>query len=74
MFTLAVKVPVGCNVVDARWVFKRKADKTRKTVKTKARLVAKGFKEEYVVDYFEIFSATANAASQRLLVALACKN
>ena len=21
-FTLAVKVPVGCNVIDARWVFK----------------------------------------------------
>ena len=27
-FTLAVKVPVGSNVIDARWVFKWKADET----------------------------------------------
>ena len=29
-FTLPVKIPVGCNVIDARWVFKWKADKTGK--------------------------------------------
>ena len=73
-FTLAVKVPVGCNVINARWVFKWKADKTGKIVKAKARLVAKGFKQKkYGVDYLETFSPTANAASQRLLVALASK-
>ena len=72
-FTLAVKVPVGCNVLDARWVFKWKADETRKIVKAKARLVAKGFKQKYGVDYLETFSLAAIAASQRLLVALACK-
>ena len=38
---LAVKVPIGGNVIDARWVFKWKADKTGKIVKAKARLVAK---------------------------------
>ena len=43
-FTLAVKIPVGCNVIDARLVFKWKADETGKIVKAKARLVAKGFK------------------------------
>ena len=43
---LAVKIPVGCNVIDARWVFKWKADKTGKIVKAKARLVAKGFKQK----------------------------
>ena len=72
-FTLAVKIPVGCNVIDARWVFKWKADETGKIVKAKARLVAKGFKQKYGVDYLETFSPTANAASMRLLVALACK-
>ena len=71
-FTLAVKVPVGCNVIDARWIFKRKADETGKIVKAKARLVAKGFKQKYGVNHLEIFAPTANAASQRLLVALAC--
>ena len=72
-FTLAVKVPIGCNVIDAKWVFKWKADETRKIVKAKAGLVAKGFKQKHGVDYLETFSPTANAASQRLLVALACK-
>ena len=72
-FTLAVKVPIGCNVIDARWVFKWKADETGKIVKAKARLVAKGFKQKYGVDYLETFSPTANAASHRLVVALACK-
>ena len=71
-FTLAVKVPAGCNVIDARWVFKWKADETGK-IGAKSRLVAKGFKLKYGVDYLETFSPAANAASQRLLVALACK-
>ena len=48
-FTLAVKIPVGCNVIDARWGFKWKADKTGKIVKAKARLVAKGCKQKYGV-------------------------
>ena len=72
-FTLAVKVPVGCNVIDARWFLKWKVDETGKIVKVKARLVAKGFKQKYGVDYLETFSPTANAAPQRLLIALACK-
>ncbi|CAB1096430.1 unnamed protein product [Ectocarpus sp. CCAP 1310/34] len=70
MFALAVKAPIGCNVTNARWVYKWRADKTGKIVKAKARLVAKGFKQKYGVDYLETFSPTANAAS---LVALACK-
>ncbi|CAB1106212.1 unnamed protein product [Ectocarpus sp. CCAP 1310/34] len=45
----------------------------RKIVKAKGRLVAKGFKQKHGVDYLETFSPTANAASIRLLVALACK-
>ena len=28
--TLAVKIPVGCNVIDAGWVFKWKVDETGK--------------------------------------------
>ena len=60
-------------MIDARWVFKWKADETGKIVKAKARLAAKGSKQNYVVDYLETFSPTANAASQRLLTVLACK-
>ena len=65
-FTLAVKTPVGCNVIDAIWVFKWKADETGKIVKAKARFVAEGFKQKYGVDYLETFSPTANSASTRL--------
>ena len=72
-FALAAKTPEGCNVIDARWVYKWKADETGKIVKAKARLVAKGFKQKHGVDYLETFSPTANAASIRLIVALACK-
>ena len=72
-FRLAVNIPIGCNVIDARWVFKWKADETGKIVEAKARLVAKGFRQKYVVDYLETFSPTANPTSIRLLVALACK-
>ena len=60
-------------MIDAIWVFKWKADDTGQIVKAKARPVAKGFKQKYGVDYLETFSPTANSASQRLLVALACK-
>ena len=60
-------------MIDARWVFKWKAGETGKIVNVKARLVAKGFKQQYGVGYLETFSPTANATSQRLLVALACK-
>ena len=72
-FTLAVKIPVGCNVIDVRWVFNWNADETGKIVNAKARLVAKGFKQKYGVDNLETFSTTATAASRRLLGALACK-
>ena len=61
-------------MIDARWVFKWKADETGEIVKAKARLVAKGFKQKYGVDYLGTFSPTANATSQRLLVTLACKH
>ena len=60
-------------MIDARWVFKWKADETGKIMKAKAGLVAKGFRQKYGVDYLENFSPTANAASMPLLVALACK-
>ncbi|CAB1107753.1 unnamed protein product [Ectocarpus sp. CCAP 1310/34] len=72
-FALAVKAPIGYNVIDARWVYKWKADETGKIVKAKVRLGAKGFKQKHGVDYRETFSPTAIAASIRLLVALACK-
>ena len=72
-FELAAKTPTDCHVIDARWVYKWKADETGKIVKAKVRLVAKGFKQKHGVDYLETFSPTANAASIRLIVALACK-
>ena len=40
-------------------------------LKAKARLVAKGFSQRYQVDFLEVFSPTASAATIRILVALA---
>ena len=60
-FPLAVNVPVGCNVIGARWVFKGKAGETGKIVQAKARLVAKGFKQTYGVDCLETFSAIVSS-------------
>ena len=43
---MAAKTPEGCNVIDARWVYKWKADEKGKIVKAKARLVAKRVQAE----------------------------
>ena len=70
-FTLVGSVPEGSNIVNAIWVFKWKTDVNGEILKAKARLVAKGFSQRYQIDFLEVFSPTANAATIRLLVALA---
>ena len=70
-FSLVGSVPEGSNIVNAKWVYKWKTDSNGEILKAKARLVAKGFSQRYQVDFLEVFSPTASAATIRILVALA---
>ena len=50
-----VPLPEGKEALPCKWVFKRKVTSGDVTPKYKARLVAKGFKQQYGIDFEEIF-------------------
>ena len=70
-FAFGVKVPRGCNVVSARWVFTWKVGKASCAIKPKARLVARGFSQMHTVDFIEICSPTPEALCVKTVVAVA---
>ena len=54
------------NVVQCKWVFKKKKFKVGESLdKYKARLVAKGFQQTPGVDFFEPFSPVLKASTIR---------
>ncbi|KAJ5522096.1 hypothetical protein N7527_006211 [Penicillium freii] len=59
-------VPAGDYVIDCKWVFKTKANGTRK-----ARLVIKGYRQKHGVDFHETFAAVSRMDSVRCIVASA---
>jgi histone deacetylase 1/2 len=63
--------PKGRNIIGYKWVYKvkRKADGT--VDRYKARLVAKGFKQQYGIDYEDMFSPVVKAATIHLILAIA---
>jgi hypothetical protein len=58
------------NVIQCRWVFKKKKDVKGVITRYKARLVAKGYNQQYGVDYSETFAPVMNQRSFRVLLAL----
>jgi hypothetical protein len=58
------------NIIDTRWIFKKKRNETGQVVRFKARLVARGFTQEYGVDYIETFAPVLKMKSLRLILAL----
>ena len=64
-----VQLPVGKTVLPCKWVYRLKVTPGAKTTH-KARLVAKGFKQEYGVDFDEIFSPVVKMTTLRTLLAL----
>ncbi len=56
----------GAKVIECKWLFKLKADKTYK-----GRLVAKGFRQTHGVDYDKTFSFVVMLKSIKILLAIA---
>ncbi|KAJ5267498.1 hypothetical protein N7478_010306 [Penicillium angulare] len=63
---LRTHVPAGDHVIGCKWVFKTKANGTRK-----ARLVIKGYRQKHGIDYHETFAAVSRMDSVRCIVASA---
>ena len=57
-----------------KWLYKTKLKKNGEVDKYKARLVAKGHKQEFGVDYKEVFAPIARHDTIRLVIALAAQN
>jgi len=55
-------------------VYKTKLKKNGDVEKYKARLVAKGYKQEFGVDYKEVFAPVARHDTVRLVIALATQH
>jgi hypothetical protein len=64
-------LPKGHKTIDVKWVFKTKLTENGEVDKYKARLVVKGYKQEYEIDYTEVFAPVARHDTIRLVIALA---
>ncbi|KAJ5267340.1 hypothetical protein N7478_010148 [Penicillium angulare] len=60
------EVPASDHVIGCKWVFKTKANGTRK-----ARLVIKGYRQQQGIDFHETFAAVSRMDSVRCIVASA---
>ena len=56
--------------IKVKWVYKTKTNTRGKIEKYKARLVVKGYKQQYGIDYDEVFSPVVRMEMVRLLISL----
>nr|GEX21611.1 hypothetical protein [Tanacetum cinerariifolium] len=66
-----VPAPYGKTIIDSKWVFRNKRDKTRNVIKNKARLVAQGNNQQEGIDYDETFAPVARLKAIRIFRAFA---
>ena len=66
-----VDLPNDRQVMENKWIFKKKTDADGIVTMYKARLVAKGFRQVQGVDYDETFSPVAMLKSVRIMLAVA---
>ncbi|RDX68694.1 Copia protein, partial [Mucuna pruriens] len=57
--------------IDVKWMYKTKLKQNGEVDKLKTRLVVKGYKQNFDVDYKEIFAPVAQLDTIRLTIALA---
>lgn len=67
-------LPKGQRIIGDKWIYKTKLNENGKVDKYKAHLVAKGYKQEYGVDYKEVFSPAVILDTIRSVVQLAARN
>lgn len=67
-----VEPPVGANIIDSKWVFKRKRE-ANESIRYKARLVIRGFRDREIYDLSEVYSPVASLHSVRTVLALVNK-
>lgn len=68
------ELPQGQKAIGVIWVYKTKLKENGDVDKYKARLVAKGYKQEFGVDYEEVFAPVARLDTVRLVISLAAHN
>ena len=66
-------LPKNANVITAKWVFKVKPNSDGSVERFKCRLCARGFLQKHGVDYSATFSPVAQAATIKLLFAIAAE-
>ena len=67
-------LPNGQKTIGVKWVYKTKLNEKGEVKKHKARLVAKGYKQEFGVDYKEVFAPVARLDTIRLVLSMATQN
>lgn len=67
-------LPKGQKTICVKWVYRTKLNEKGEIDKHKAWLVAKGYKQQYGVDYKEVFDPVARHDTIRLVVSLAAQN
>ena len=64
----------GLKLIGVKWVYKTKLKANSEVDKYNARLVSKGYKQEFGVDYKEVFAPVARHDTIRLVIALASQH
>lgn len=69
-----VELPAGKKCIGVKWIYKTKRNAQGEIEKHKARLVVKGYKQQYGIDYQDVFVPVARLETIRLILALAAQN
>lgn len=67
------ELPKGQKTIGVKCIYKTKLKENEEVDKFKARLVAKGYKQEFEVDYKEVFAPIARHDMIKLVIALAAQ-